>query len=231
MMEVSPCRIGPAVEEKVEEDLCRLMRALGRDNQDGILPTYRSLYEAGLSIVPQLKTQLLRLDTSRPQRSLLRIMTCLLSLLHDIDEADSNSIAEQLVSSQECHPIFAARIRTIIGFSVDDYERYDAGCVQVLQDQSLRPAARVRERVSGWLQNVPADDRAGIIRLYVVANECQMYAGRYLRHLAKVVLVWRDPSLFTLAPKMVHRAGHRGHPLSRAWASCLPASAGEQPVP
>jgi hypothetical protein len=181
--------------EVVDKHLGRLMKALALDRVYGVVESYRGVFDEGVDAIPEIKSQLLKLDLAKPRKQIVRTLTWLLALLHDIDEEESRGIANDLLNRAVCHPVYSARIRSITRFTVDNFDEYQSGGVPVFQAKSLVPATKIKNLISSWLLEIPSSDRKGIVRLYVVPKEDQHFAGSYFRVLSKIVLVWQPHSL------------------------------------
>src|SRR5262249_41631260 len=127
---------------------------------------------------------------SRAVRQLL-YLTALMLLLHDIDEAASRDLIGEILG-KGCHPAVAARLRSIQTFTLENFETQVYGALIVYVAKTLSRREAVWPHLKTWLDHVPAEDLAGIPRLYVIEDDRELgFWGKYLKVLSVVSLVWR----------------------------------------
>ena len=126
--------------EVVDKHLGRLMKALALDRFYGVVESYRGVFDEGLDSIPEIRSLLLQLDLAKPRKQIVRTLTWLLALLHDIDEKESRGVADDLLNRAVCHPVWfetTLQFRSMAqSFTVDDFDEPSVGW---RQSQFQRP--------------------------------------------------------------------------------------------
>jgi hypothetical protein len=135
-------------------------------------------------------------------------------LLHDIDESASRELADTVVA-KGCHPVVAAKLRSIQAFTLGDFEATAQGTLPVYVAKAISAKEVVGRHLALWLGHIPPGDLAGIHRLYVVGkDELPGLMGTYLRGLCVISLVWQPSSdlnrlgLLQTELTLYHEVGH-----------------------
>jgi hypothetical protein len=209
-------------EQKIADTLNRLVRAIGRGAYDDGYRFYRNLYQYGSRAVPEVVSYLEAQDWSRFDDSFpLAVFSTLVSLVHDIDEKWSESLAA-LLSKTSMHERYQSRIRSIRSFTVEDYEQSEIRGIRVLVSKKLDKYHRIKPCLERWFGNVPERDIASLERLYVVPwEEKNDYTGHYTPILHNITIVWYDilePTNFfcrffeiVTEDVLYHEIGHHAH--------------------
>jgi len=172
--------------------LDRLIRAAVNGRHFEALEAYRACYEIGRPLVSQIVEKLRAIDWKKlgPDEK-LRYFTCLMSLLHDIDESASRELAGHILR-KGCHSVVAARLRSIQAFNLRDFEAQSYGPLTIYVATAIPIRATVWRYLNTWLSHIPTEDLEGISRLYVVKkDQLPGLRGKYLRVLSVVSLIWQ----------------------------------------
>lgn len=192
----------------------QLIRAQGRNSYEDILRAHSSVFEAGEDAIPFIREMLLKHDWSNAKRvELMQYLTCLMGVLHDIDEDASRKVAQEIISNG-CHSVYKVRLNSICRFTLSDYLQRDFNDIQIYIAKSLNNSSHIGSHIETWLKNVPLHDLKGISRLYVVDKEQDDFLGKYTHILAKIILVWRcettesPNSMLSTEYTLYHEIGH-----------------------
>lgn len=172
--------------------LDRLIRAVGHGRYSEVLEAYKACYEIGAPLVSPLVEKIRggRWRDLGPSEK-LRYLTHLMRLLHDIDESASRALTDEILG-KGCHPVVAARLRSIQAFTLKDFEAHTHGPLTIYVATSIPRRETVRRYLSTWLGHIPAEDLDGIHRLYVVKKDrLPKCRGNYLRVLSVISLIWQ----------------------------------------
>jgi hypothetical protein len=169
----------------------RLIRAVGRGEYSEESNAYRSCYDIGQPLVPQIVEKIGAVnweDLGAPGK--VAHFTCLMRLLHDIDESASHELAGVLLR-RGCHPVIAARLRSIQSFTLSGFEAGVQNSLTVYVIKTIPARAAVWRHLAEWLSSIPSADLEGIRRLYVIEKDhLPGYLGRYSTGFAVISLVW-----------------------------------------
>jgi len=205
----------PQVESE-EPALEQLIRAIVLRRDSEVEEAYETCFEIGKPIVPaiceKIKTGNWRNLGASGEK--LRYLTTLMYLLHDIDEAASRELSDDLVK-RRCHPVVAAKLRSLHNFTLDDFEAQTDTPLTLYVAKAIPSRETVWRYLNTWLGHIPAEDLAGVHRLYVIKEDRSLrYWGLYFRPLSVVSLVWRPSSAWNrlafLQTEMTlyHEIGH-----------------------
>ena len=172
--------------------LDRLIRAAVNGRQSEALEAYKVCYEIGRPLVSQIVEKIRAVDWEDlgPSERLL-YFTCLMYLLHDIDESASRELADYILG-KGCHPVVAARLRTVQAFTLRDFETRSHGRLTIYVATTISHRDTVWRCLNTWLGHIPVEDLEGIHRLYVVQkDQLPGLLGNYLGVLSVVSLTWQ----------------------------------------
>lgn len=170
----------------------RLIRALGRGDYSEVSAAYRACYAIGGPLVPQIVEKICAVDwKDLGPHGRVAYFTCLMRLLHDIDEPASRELADTILS-RGCNPVLAAKLHSIQAFTLSDFDAQVVGSLPVFVAKTVSRRSDVWPYLAQWLGNITPGSLEGIHRLYVV-EEGQLTGawGTYLTELAVISLVWR----------------------------------------
>ena len=123
----------------------------------------------------------------------MEILTTLMCLIHDLDEAKSQETAAELIRNG-CHHVYKARLETILRFNSDNYVTYVVEGISIRESKSLKLAKNRAKLLKRWLGNVGQADLRHIKQIYLIPNDKSFdYRGQYAPNLCKIVLVWDNP--------------------------------------
>jgi hypothetical protein len=173
----------------------RLIGAVGRGSYSEESNAYRVCYDIGRPLVPQIVEKISAVnwkDLGPPGR--VAYFTCLMRLLHDIDEFASRELADAVLS-RGCHPVVAAKLRSIQAFTLSDFDATIQVPLPVYVAKTISARAAVWRHLAEWLGHIPLDDLEGIQRLYVIEKD-QLPGrwGTYLTGFSIISLVWQPSS-------------------------------------
>ncbi|MBI1881139.1 MAG: hypothetical protein HYR94_23415, partial [Chloroflexi bacterium] len=165
-------------EQEVNIALRKFMHGLAHNHSSEVMKAHKALYKIGKPSLPQIREALFRLNLSKFKHPVrLRYVTALVSLIHDIDEAETERIANQL-AQDGCDEIILQRVKSISVFTVDDYIRYEIKGINIFESKRLGfTKQKVRSLLQKWLEKVPEKDLKEIERLYLLHRAEQEYKG------------------------------------------------------
>lgn len=153
---------------------------------------YMKLNAIGRDAAPALLCELRRIDLKKidpPGRTAL--VAGLGAILHDISEGDSDAFMEEALSGRH-HPVNGAVLRIIGRYRRSQYRAVEFNGIEVLESAAIDKPLEATKHLLGWLRNIPAEDLAGITRIYIIEETPEQdFLGRYLPSTAIVTLVWK----------------------------------------
>jgi len=171
--------------------LDRLIRAVGRGKYSETAKAYRVCYDTGKPLVSQIVEKIRAVnwkDLGPHER--LPYFSCLMRLLHDIDESASRQLADGILS-RGCHPVVAARLRSVLAFTLNDFEAARHGRLNIYVSKAIPRRKAMWGYLNTWLGHIPPEDLDGIHRLYVIEKaRLPKLQGTYLEVLAVISLAW-----------------------------------------
>ena len=174
-----------------EGDIKQLIRGLMSNSDRIALPAYKRMFEAGVSTIPLLERELGRIDLAKvAHRKALTMVVGLVALLHDLDEAASESFIERATAAK-CHPVLTSAFRVITRYSHRDYRRATFADVAIFEEATVDPRHNATPLVKKWLSDLPPIDLKDLSRIYIVATKPTLdFYGTYLPTLRVITLVW-----------------------------------------
>src|SRR5262249_26093469 len=117
----------------VDRSLRTLIRGLTQDNRTEIYESYKALFQAGATAIPQVRAALFKSNWSNLKYpNEIRYVSGLVNLIHDIDESEAKRIANQL-KKNGCDVAVARFLDSICAFTLADYAQYDVCGVKVFE--------------------------------------------------------------------------------------------------
>jgi len=204
----------------VEAALTTLIRGLTLRNRDKVYAGHRDLCRIGVPAIPQIRHAIEQSNWSKVQSSSqLRYVTGLVSVLHDIDEAESDRIVKQL-KRNGCDVSVAGALDSIRAFTAD-YTQYETRGIRIFEHKDLAVKRIVRPMLEKWLMNVPQEDLTDVERIYVMRPGDLKASGNYTPILFSINLVWDNPCsrwnpfswvfLLAIESTLYHEIGHHLH--------------------
>jgi hypothetical protein len=169
-----------------------LIGAVGRGNYAEASEAYRICYGIGRPLVPQIVEKIEAVDWKEVgPHGRIAYFTFLTRLLHDIDESASRELAGAMFS-RGCHPVVAARLRSVQAFTLNDFDAQIQHPLPVYLAKTIPHKQAVSRHLATWLSHIPPDDLEGVQRLYVIENDRLLrYWGSYYRLLPVITVIWR----------------------------------------
>ncbi len=182
---------------------------------------YKALYQIGVPALPTLIDLVENSDWSnRKYKELSRYVTGIVSLIHDIDEDEANSVCRNVISNGIPNHI-KVQLKSVCAFSLKGYKHYNTRNIDVYEHKSIKVKCKIQPYIEKWLSNLPTNDLSGIHRIYIVRPEDINAAGTYTPVLFKITLVWSNNfregsflfNLFSIYNETVlyHEVGHHVH--------------------
>lgn len=207
--------------QNISRNLRTLIRGLTQDNVKEMYEGYRSLFQIGSAVIPQVRDAVLKSDWSKVKyANEIRYVSGLVNLIHDLDEVEAGRVTDQL-KSNGCDPAVAHLLDSIRRFTLADYTQYDVCGVKIFEHKKLAARQNVRAALEQWLKNVPGQDLTDVQRLYVLRREDLKSSGNYTPILYQINLVWDNPSSwwspmswinnYIIETTLYHEIGHHVH--------------------
>ena len=208
--------------DEIDAALRKLMHGLSLGPAEDQYEGYRTLLKLGPGALHSVEDVLLQSDwTHMDGPHKVRLFAGLFNLVHDLDEARSEEIANALME-RNCHSYIESQIRVIRNFSIKDFRKYRAHGLDLFVSNELRGRDHIAARIESWLETVEESDLSGIERLFVIPSERGLsFRGRYRPMLFVITLVWKN-SLSQRNPlsllgnlgiesTLYHEIGHHSH--------------------
>jgi hypothetical protein len=195
-----------------------LIRGLTQNNLNETYDAYKALSKAGTNAIPLIEDAIHQSSWRKIRRANeVRYVVGLMSVLHDIDEAESRRIASEL-KRNGCDPSLGVQLDSICRFTTDDYRQYALSDIRVFEHNRLSPKQMIQKRLEGWLKNVPKTHLTEIGRIYILRREDMTVLGWYVPVLCNISLAWDNPysihnplsylSLYIIETVLYHEIGH-----------------------
>ncbi len=214
---------GPAYSPK--EILDQLIRAIYASDEARYVETYRqALNNEGM--VEELSNFILKDDYSSIEgRLIVQRFGSLFNLLHDLDEAASLRIGEELIA-KPCNPAIASEIRLVTSRLASHYDREDICSIEIFFSKDLPSSNFAKRKVRRWIAALPADHLHGLQRIYVLpeGGSGDDRIGAYFSTFRRICFDWDEtfhplnPLAWVLGPlllpqTLLHEVGHHvlGH--------------------
>jgi hypothetical protein len=207
--------------QQIARSLRTLIRGLTQGNWGEAYAGYKVLFKVGAPAIPQLREAVFKSDWSKLRYgNEVRYVSGLVSLIHDIDEAEARRVANRLKGSG-CAPAVARILDSVCAFTLSDYTRYSVRGVEIFEHKGLVTRQDVRGCLERWLKNVPAEDLKEVERIFILRKEDVTWLGAYTPILCCINLVWDNPSRrwspmsyvnnFVIESALYHEVGHHAH--------------------
>lgn len=221
-------------DEDIRRSLKNFLRGLTQDDVADRYESYKALFQIGPAAIPQIRDLLFKSNWSHVKYpNEIRYVAGLVSLIHDLDESESERVRAKL-QSNGCALALKRVLDSIGSFRSADYAHYDVQGVRIFEHKKLVTKQNVRRKLEQWLRSIPDRDLAEIERIYVIRKEDLTVLGSYKPILYWINLAWDNPSArwnpfswlnnFMVESTLYHEIGHRSStqvwPRSRARGSC-----------
>jgi hypothetical protein len=208
-------------DRNIDKTLKTLLRGLTQNNIKEIFAGHKALYQIGKSAIPHIRNAISQSNWSQIKRANeVRYLTGLVSILHDIDEDESNQIAKQL-KRDGCDASIVHILNSICSFTINDYFQYEIQGISIFEHKQLVIKQPVFRKLHQWLKNVPTEDLDGIERVYILRRGDLQAMGNYTPILFNINLVWDNPcsrfnpnsflNHFLIEDTLYHEIGHHIH--------------------
>jgi len=208
-------------DQNISRRLKTLIRGLTQDDVTEMYKGYRALFEAGAAAIPQIREALFKSKWSSVKYpNEIRYIAGLVTLVHDLDESESEKIRIEL-RRNGCDPALARILDSIGSFKLNDFINYDVCGVKIFEHKKLVTRQNVKRRLGQWLKSVPSEDLDQIERIYVLRKEDLEALGSYAPVLFCINLAWDNPSPrwspmswvknFEIESTLYHEIGHHVH--------------------
>jgi hypothetical protein len=210
-----------STDQNINGKLKTLIRGLTQDDVTEMYKGYRALYEVGAAAIPQVREVLFKSKWSSVKYpNEVRYIAGLVSLIHDLDESESEKIRIEL-RKNGCDPTLARILDSIGSFKINDFNHYDVCGVKIFEHKRLLTRQNVKRRLEQWLQSVQSEDLDQIERIYILRQEDLDALGNYTPVLFCINLVWENPCArwnpmfwvnnFVIENTLYHEIGHHVH--------------------
>lgn len=198
------------------------MGGLVQNSNETIFKNYKKLYEIGEDSLPPLIEAILPHDWSKIEnKSQMRLLSGIVSLINDINEDTCKETAERIIT-KGCTQAVKQCLNSITSFSLNNYISYTMNDVKVYISNDLKNEKHIKFKLEKWLSIVPEKDLQEINRIYVVPyHEDYSYSGTYTPILSYITLVWDTENnqsffwkwaeSFMVEQTLYHELGHHKH--------------------
>ena len=209
------------VNQEVNAALRTLIRGLTQNNIKEIYAGHQALYKIGVSAISYIRDAIHKSNWTKVKYpNEIRYLTGLVSILHDIDESESQETANQL-KQNGCDVSVAHILNSVCRFTVSDYLQYEIQGLRIFQHKKLVTKQPVQTRLEAWLKNIPKKDLSQIERIYLLRKGDLNALGTYTPILCNINLVWDNPcsrfnpisylNLYIIENTLYHEIGHHIH--------------------
>jgi len=213
--------LGEGQSQQIARSLRTLIRGLSQGSWGEAYVGYKDLFKVGAPAIPQLREAVLKSNWSKLKYgNEVRYVSGLVSLIHDIDEAEARRISN-LLKHGGCAPAVARILDSVCAFTLADYACYSVCGVEVYEHKRLVTRQDVRACLERWLKNVPAEDLREVERILILRKEDLTWLGNYMPILCRINVVWDNPSSkwspmshvnnFLIERTLYHEVGHHAH--------------------
>lgn len=181
------------VEGNAEQLLKRLSRGLSQKSYKEIFASHRLLVDIGKEVIPLIRDQLLGQPWDEIKHSAqLNMLSGLLSVVNDIDEESAKKIGRE-IEQRGCDIAVSTRIKTILEFTLNEFESDVVLGVQIYYSKLLVQIPRIKRKMQKWMSCVPSSDLEKIERMYIIPASDSDYRGTYMPVLCNIMVEWIMP--------------------------------------
>lgn len=208
-------------EQNISRSLKTLIRGLTQDDATEMYQGYKALFAVGRAAIPQIREAILKAKWSSVKYpNEIRYIAGLVTLIHDLDESESEKIRIELMGNR-CSPVVVRILDSIGSFKLKDFIRYDVRGVKIFEHKKLVTRHNVKRRLEQWLKPVPNEDLDQIERIDVLPKWDLEAPGNCKPVLFCINLAWDNPSPrwspmswvnnFIIESTLYHEIGHHVH--------------------
>jgi len=181
-------------DQKISRSLKTLIRGLTQDDVTEMYKAYKALFAVGRAAIPQIREAIFKAKwSSIKYPNEIRYIAGLVTLIHDLDESESEKIRIEL-KGNGCDPVVARILDSIGSFKLENFIRYNVRGVKIFEHKRLVTRQNVKLRLEQWMKPVPSEDLDQIERIYVLPSGELDALGSYAPVLFCINLAWNNPS-------------------------------------
>lgn len=203
---------------QISSNLRTLIVGLAQGETADSYEAYKALYKIGPPAIQQIQEAVLQSNWSKVKyREHIYYICGLISLLHDIDEAESKKLTA-MIKNNGCDPSVARALDSICRFTLKDYKQYNIHEVNIYEHKDLITKQNVQQKIEKWLKNIPERDLRCIERIFVLREGDIKALGTYTPYLYRINVVWSNPcskwnpiswlNSFIIEHTLYHEIGH-----------------------
>jgi hypothetical protein len=211
----------PSLDHDINRELKNFLRGLTQRDLSDRYESYKALFQLGPAAIPQIRELIFKSNWSEVKYpNEIRYVTGLVSLIHDLDESESEQIRAKLLSNG-CDPALGRILDSIGSFKSEDYIQYEVRGIKIFEHNKLLTRENVKRILERWLKSIPDEDLEAIERLYILRNEDMAVLGSYKPILYCIKLAWDNPcsrwnpiswiDKFNMERTLYHEIGHHVH--------------------
>jgi hypothetical protein len=208
-------------DQDINRSLKNFIRGLTQNDVAEVYESYKALYQVGPAAIPQVRDLIFKSNWSNIKYpNEIRYVAGLVSLIHDLDESESEQIRAELLSNG-CAPALGRILDSIGSFRSNDYTHYEVRGVKIYEHKQLETNQHIKRRLEQWLKTIPGQNLDAIERIYIIRKEDLAALGSYAPILYCINLAWDNPSArwnpiswvnnFMIERTLYHEIGHHVH--------------------
>lgn len=208
-------------DQNITRSLKTLIRGLTQDDVTDMYKAYKALFAVGPAAIPHIREAIFKAKWSSVKYpNEIRYIAGLVTLIHDLDESESEKIRIEL-KGNGCDPVVARILDSIGSFKLENFIRYNVRGVKIFEHKRLVTKQNVKRKLEQWLKPVPGEDLDQIERIYVLPTSDLEALGSYAPVLFCINLAWDNPSPgwspmswvnnFIIESALYHEIGHHVH--------------------
>jgi len=198
------------------------MAGLVQNSNKAIFKNYKKLYEIGENSLSPLQEAILPYDWSKIEnKSQMRLLSGIVSLINDINEENCREITEKIIT-KGCTLAVKQCLNSITSFSLNNYISLTINNMQIYVSNDLKNKKYIKLKLEKWLSVIPEKDLQEIDRIYIIPyHEDYSYSGTYIPILSYITLVWdteenqsffwKWAESFMVEQTLYHEIGHHKH--------------------
>jgi hypothetical protein len=211
----------PSLDQHISRSLKNFLRGLTQNDVSVMYESYKALFQVGTAAIPHIRDLIFKSNWSNIKYpNEIRYVAGLVSLLHDLDESESEQIRAQLLRNG-CTPALKSILDSIGSFKSDDYIHYEVRGIKIFEHKRLVTKQNVKRKLEQWLKSISDKDLEAIERIYIIRKEDVTTLGSYAPILYCINLTWDNPSArwspiswvnnFQIESTLYHEIGHHVH--------------------
>src|ERR1044071_3359093 len=151
-----------SLDQDISRGLKNFLRGLTQGDVSDRYKSYKTLFQLGPAAIPQIRESIFKSNWSKVKYpNEIRYVAGLVSLIHDLDESESEEIRAKLLSIG-CDPALGRILNSIGSFRSEDYIQYEVRGIKIFEHKRLVTRQNVKRRLERWLKSIPDNDLAPI---------------------------------------------------------------------